>query len=98
MRLFTTRSLLLALGWVHTGHTDLIQHWVRLADLFKSLISSWINFQMEATSYDPQTEKNHIGIKLMEHVGLDSGSMKHCMPECQDHIFDTQRLINTSKN
>ena len=37
------------------GHTDLVPFWVRLADL----LSSWVNFQMEAMSYDPQTKDSY---------------------------------------
>ena len=33
----------------------MVPYWVRLADLFKLLISSSVNFPMETMSYDPQT-------------------------------------------
>ena len=50
------------------GHTYLVAHWVpywvRLADLFKLLISSRVNFQIEAMSYDLQTETDSYWYKV----------------------------------
>ena len=53
-----------------TGHTDLVAYWVRLADLVKLLISSWVNLRWTQCHMILKPEKIHTGIKLTVACGV----------------------------